>query len=112
MTAQAQSPVDLGGAYVVDTVNAVGSRGAEIATATDALYASTKLQLFVVYVDSFSGVSDKTAWATSVARKNGLGAGNILLAVATVDRNYSIYYGDSAPDKSITQSRPTTSFPR
>jgi hypothetical protein len=104
MTAQAQSPVDLGGAYVVDTVNAVGSRGAEIATATDALYASTKLQLFVVYVDSFSGVSDKTAWATSVARKNGLGAGNILLAVATVDRNYSIYYGDAAPDKSITQS--------
>ena len=60
MTAEAQSPVDLGGAYVVDTVNAVGSRGAEITAATDALYASTKLQLFVVYVDRFTGVSDKT----------------------------------------------------
>jgi uncharacterized membrane protein YgcG len=103
-TAQAQSPVDLGGAYVVDTVNAVGSRGSEITAATDALYSATKLQLFVVYVDSFTGVSDKTAWASSVAKKNGLGANDILLAVATVDRNYSIYYGSSAPDASITDS--------
>ncbi|MHC5796893.1 TPM domain-containing protein [Lacisediminihabitans sp. FW035] len=101
-TAQAQSPVDLGGAYVVDTVNAVGSRASEITAATDALYSATKLQLFVVYVDSFTGVSDKTAWASSVAKKNGLGDNDILLAVATVDRNYSIYYGASAPDASIT----------
>ena len=104
MTAQAQSPVDLGGAYVVDTVNAVGSRGAEITAATDALYASTKLQLFVVYVDRFTGVSDKTTWASSVATKNGLGASDILLAVATVDRNYSISYGASAPDASTTDA--------
>jgi uncharacterized membrane protein YgcG len=104
MTAEAQSPVDLGGAYVVDTVNAVGSRGAEITAATDALYASTKLQLFVVYVDSFTGVSDKTAWATSVAKKNGLGDNDILLAVATVDRNYSIHYGASAPDASAMKA--------
>ena len=104
MTAEAQSPVDLGGAYVVDTVNAVGSRGAEITAATDALYASTKLQLFVVYVDRFTGVSDKTAWAESVAKKNGLGGNDILLAVATVDRNYSIFYGDSAPNAASTQT--------
>ena len=100
MTANAQSPVDLGGRYVVDTVNAVGSRGAEITAATDALYAKTKLQLFVVYVDSFTGVSDKTAWASGVAQRNGLGANDILLAVATVDRNYSIHYGDAAPNAS------------
>ena len=104
ITAEAQSPVDLGGAYVVDTVNAIGSRGAEITAATDALYASTKLQLFVVYVDRFTGVSDKTAWAESVAKKNGLGGNDILLAVATVDRNYSIYYGDSAPNGTSTQT--------
>ena len=104
MAAEAQSPVDLGGAYVVDTVNAVGSRGAEITAATDALYASTKLQLFVVYVDRFTGVSDKTAWAESVAKKNGLGGNDILLAVATVDRNYSIFYGDSAPNAASTQT--------
>ena len=104
MTAHAQSPVDLGGAYVVDTVNAVGSREAEITAATDALYAKTKLQLFVVYVDSFTGVSDKTAWASSVAQRNGLGASDILLAVATVDRNYSIYYGNSAPPASTTMA--------
>ena len=103
ITAHAQSPVDLGGAYVVDQVNAVGSRGAEITAATDALYASTKLQLFVVYVDSFTGVSDKTAWAENVARKNGLGSTDILLAVATADRNYSIFYGNSAPDAGATQ---------
>ena len=104
MTANAQSPVDLGGAYVVDTVNAVGSRGAEITAATDALYAKKKLQLFVVYVDSFTGVSDKTTWASSVAQKNGLGASDILLAVATVDRNYSIHYGDAAPDASTRKA--------
>ena len=104
ISAEAQSPVDLGGAYVVDTVNAVGSRGAEITAATDALYASTKLQLFVVYVDRFTGVSDKTAWAESVAKKNGLGGNDILLAVATVDRNYSIFYGDSAPGAASTQT--------
>ena len=104
MTAEAQSPVDLGGAYVVDTVNAVGARGAEITAATDALYASTKLQLFVVYVDSFTGVSDKTGWAESVAKKNGLGGNDILLAVATVDRNYSIHYGASAPDASAMKA--------
>jgi hypothetical protein len=103
-TAEAQSPVDLGGAYVVDNVNAVGSRGPEITAATDRLYASSKLQLFVVYVDSFTGVSDKTAWATSVAKKNGLGGNDILLAVATVDRNYSIFYGDSAPDAATTHA--------
>jgi hypothetical protein len=103
-SAEAESPVDLGGAYVVDKVNAVGSRGAEINAATDALYASTKLQLFVVYVDSFTGVSDKTAWAESVAKKNGLGGNDILLAVATVDRNYSIHYGASAPDASAMKT--------
>jgi flagellar basal body-associated protein FliL len=88
----------------VDTVNAVASRGSEITAATDALYAATKLQLFVVYVDSFTGVSDKTTWASSVAKKNGLGANDILLAVATVDRNYSISYGASAPDPSTTDA--------
>jgi uncharacterized membrane protein YgcG len=102
--ARAQPPVDLGGAYVVDTVGAVGGRGAEITGATDALYAKTKIQLFVVYVDTFSGVSDKTAWATSTAQKNGLGAGDILLAVATVDRNYSIYYGSSTLGASMTDA--------
>ncbi|MCU1584598.1 MAG: hypothetical protein JWM49_1154 [Microbacteriaceae bacterium] len=85
-------PVDLGGGYVVDQVGAVGSRGPEITKATDDLYAKTKVQLFVVYVDSFTGVSDKTQWAFETAKKNGLGANNILLAVATVDRNYSLFY--------------------
>jgi len=100
MAAEATSPVDLGGAHVVDTVNVVGTRGAEITAATDSLYAKTKLQLFVVYVDSFTGVTDKRAWASSVAQRNGLGANDILLAVATVDRNYSIHYGTAAPDAS------------
>lgn len=103
MAAQAESPVDLGGAYVVDTAGVVGSREAEITAATDSLYAQTKLQLFVVYVDSFTGVTDKTTWATSVAQKNGLGDNDILLAVATVDRNYSIFYGANAPDASTTE---------
>ena len=86
----------LNGAYILDKVNAIGSQGPQITAATDALYAKTKLQLYVVYVASFSGVTDKTKWANATAQANGLGANDILLAVATVDHNYSIFYGRSS----------------
>lgn len=92
----AESPVALNGSHVLDQVSAVGGREAEITTATDSLYSKTKLQLYVVYVSTFSGVTDKTKWAAATAQENGLGSNDILLAVATVDRNYSIYYGRSS----------------
>jgi uncharacterized membrane protein YgcG len=96
-TAIATPPVDLSGAYIVDQVGAIGSHEAEITSAINTLYADTRLQLFVVYVDSFTGVSDPQTWAAATAKKNGLGANNILLAVAVTDRTYNIFYDGSVP---------------
>jgi uncharacterized membrane protein YgcG len=93
----ATPPVDLAGGYVVDRVGAIGGREAEVNSAIDTLYANTKIQLFVVYVDSFTGVSDPQAWAAATAKKNGLGTNNILLAVAVTDRVYNIFYDSSVP---------------
>ncbi|TXN31376.1 TPM domain-containing protein [Lacisediminihabitans profunda] len=95
--AVATPPVDLAGGYVVDQVGALGGRQAEVNSAIDKLYADSKVQLFVVYVDSFTGVSDPQAWAAATARKNGLGKNNILLAVAVSDRVYNVFYDGSVP---------------
>ncbi len=96
-SAIATPPVDLAGGYVVDQVGALGGREAEVNSAIDKLYADTKTQLFVVYVDSFTGVSDPQAWAAATAKKNGLGNNNILMAVAVSDRVYNIFYDGSVP---------------
>lgn len=93
----ATPPVDLAGGYVVDQVGALGGREGEVNSAIDTLYADTRIQLFVVYVDSFTGVSDPQAWAAATAKKNGLGKNNILMAVAVTDRVYTVHYGDSLP---------------
>ena len=93
----AEPPVDLAGAYVLDRSNVVGPREGEIKDAIDGLYQATGLQLFVVYVDSFSGVANPQDWATETATKNGFGANDILLAVATKDRIYSVSYANDSP---------------
>ncbi|HEY8913402.1 TPM domain-containing protein, partial [Lacisediminihabitans sp.] len=95
--AMATPPVDLAGGYVVDQVGALGGREGEVNSAIDTLYADTRIQLFVVYVDSFTGVSDPQAWAAATAKKNGLGKNNILMAVAVTDRLYNIFYDGSVP---------------
>ncbi|MCY7413173.1 MAG: TPM domain-containing protein, partial [Salinibacterium sp.] len=85
--AAAEVPVDLDGAYVLDTVGAIGGEEARVIDALDELYASARIQLFVVYVDNFTGSSN---WANDTAVLNGLGANDVLLAVAIEERNYEI----------------------
>ncbi|MET4781691.1 TPM domain-containing protein [Glaciihabitans sp. UYNi722] len=92
--ALAEPPVDLNGAYVLDNSNVLGSQKSAVTSAVNKLYDDTKLQLFVVYVDSFTGVTDPQDWANETATKNGLGANDILLAVATKDRNYTVSYAN------------------
>lgn len=90
--ASAEPPVDLGGVYIFDSVRAVEGHEPEIANALDRLTADTDVQLFVVYVDSFDGVSPGQSWADATAERNGLGKNDVLMAVAVEDRNYQLSY--------------------
>jgi len=86
----AEDPVQLGGAYVLDTVGAISGDEAEVQDALDSLYDAARIQLFVVFVDSFSSPSDPVDWADTTASDNGLGTNDLLLAVAVEDRQYAI----------------------
>lgn len=88
-TARAEDPVPLSReGQITDEVDAVGDREAQVETALDALYEDRRIQLFVVYVRDFSGRSAQT-WADETANRNGLGQDDVLLAVATHDRQYA-----------------------
>lgn len=84
----ADVPVPLVG-QITDETGALGTRRAEVQQALDRLNIDQRVQLFVVYVNDFSG---RTAadWATETARLTGLGRRDLLLAVATGARQYYI----------------------
>ena len=86
-SAAAEAPVDLNGAYILDTVGAINGDEARVLAALDDLYESSRIQLFVVYVDNFTS---STNWANDTAVLNSLGANDVLLAVAIEERNYEI----------------------
>lgn len=88
--AHADDPVTLSrSGQITDKVGALGDRKQQVATALDTLYAGQRLQLFVVYVSGFSG-RDAQEWANATAQRNGLGQSDVLLAVATHDRQYAV----------------------
>ncbi|MFO7691121.1 MAG: TPM domain-containing protein [Cryobacterium sp.] len=102
LAAQATAPVDFGESHIVDTDEVLNVREAEVTAALSALYDGTGIDLFVAYVPSFTGVQTRTDWADQTAAQNGLGTNDILLAVATDDRQYQI----SAPrDTALTDSQ-------
>ncbi|MFD7862310.1 TPM domain-containing protein [Streptomyces sp. NPDC059783] len=87
--ARADDPVALSrDGQITDRVGALGDRGPEVVTALDRLYDERRLQLFVVYVRDFSGRPPQD-WADATADRNGLGREDLLLAVATHDRQYA-----------------------
>ncbi|MEU0397221.1 TPM domain-containing protein [Streptomyces sp. NPDC006208] len=89
--AHADDPVGLSReGQVTDRVGALDDREPQVEQALDRLYDHQRLQLFVVYVRDFSGRSAQE-WADETARKNGLGTNDVLLAVATHDRQYAYY---------------------
>nr|WP_227412016.1 MULTISPECIES: TPM domain-containing protein [unclassified Cryobacterium] len=88
----AEDPVDLGGAYIFDSVGAVRGQEGAIMDSLDQLAAETDAQLFVVYVDSFEGVPAGSSWADITAEQNGLGNDDVLMAVAVEDRIYQMSY--------------------
>ncbi|MBC7442983.1 MAG: TPM domain-containing protein [Ramlibacter sp.] len=102
--AWAEDPVTFGASHIADPVGAVTERSDEVTAALDRLYAETGTDLFVVYVDSFTGVSDREQWADQTADNNGLGTNDVLLAVATGDRQYQL---SVAPDFALTDAQLT-----
>ncbi|MER5727916.1 TPM domain-containing protein [Streptomyces sp. NPDC002138] len=87
--ARADDPVTLSKqGQITDRVGALGDRAPAVAAALDTLYADRRIQLFVAYVRDFSGRSAQS-WADATAQRSGLGQDDVLLAVATGDRQYA-----------------------
>lgn len=87
--ALAEDPVTLSRTgQLTDRTNALEEREDAAEQALDRLYDDRGVQLFVVYVRDFSGRSPQS-WADATADRNGLGLDDVLLAVATHDRQFA-----------------------
>ena len=86
-------------AQVTDAEGVIGNR-APVDDALAELQRETGIQLFVVFVDSFDGVTAKQ-WTDETARLSGLGDRDALLAVATGDRAYEYSF---PPDSRLTDA--------
>jgi hypothetical protein len=93
----ADDPVDLNGAYVLDRAGVLDGDTSQVRAAIDRLFEERGTQLFVVYVDEFSGSSSDQDWANETAITSGLGDRDILLAIATDERVYSVSVADAFP---------------
>ena len=71
-------------------------RVAQVTDAINRLRDEKRVDLFVVYVDSFDGADPQT-WADRTARLSQLGAEDLLLAVAVQDRAYAVSAADGFP---------------
>lgn len=101
-TAHADDPITLSRTgQITDKVGALGDRKQQVADALEKLYAGHRIQLFVAYVNGFSG-RDAQEWANATAQRNGLGQNDVLLAVATHDRQYAVSADQSS---GFTQSQ-------
>ncbi|MGA7134384.1 MAG: TPM domain-containing protein [Mycobacterium sp.] len=87
-SAAAQPPLRLP-TYITDNAGALSGPGrAAIQSATGKLYSDRRIQLWVVFVDDFSG-QPAVSWAESTRAASDLGDFDAVLAVATVDHSYA-----------------------
>ncbi|MFF0263832.1 TPM domain-containing protein [Streptomyces microflavus] len=111
--ARAEDPVELSrDGQITDRAGALGDRTDAVEDALDRLYAEQRLQLFVVYVRDFSGRSGQT-WSDETANRNGLGQDDVLLSVATHDRQYaySVDAGSELTDGQLSEVASTAIEP-
>ncbi|NLU85035.1 TPM domain-containing protein [Rhodococcus sp. HNM0569] len=89
-TASAEAPSRLA-TQITDTAGALddAQRG-DVQTAIDALYDDRRIRLWVVFVPDFDGTA-ATDWGQRTLQMSNLGDNDALLAVATVDREYSFF---------------------
>jgi uncharacterized membrane protein YgcG len=91
---------------VTDRVGALEGREDEVADAQRRLGEDYRLDLFVIYVDNFSGLSAQD-WALEVAERSQLGINQALLAVATGERVYHLSVDEDYPltDEQLAELR-------
>lgn len=89
-SASADPPGRLAG-QVTDRVQALDGAGrGRVQGAVDRLYESRRVRLWVVFVGDFGGLGAQT-WSERTAALSGFGERDVLLAVATVDREYRLH---------------------
>ncbi|MDL9980432.1 TPM domain-containing protein [Microbacterium sp. ASV49] len=99
----ATDPVTLKRGYVLDDSGVLTPTQEKAAQARlEKLSRDTGLDMWVVYVDSFTNPSSPEQWANQVAENNGLGPNQYLLAIATGSRQFYLS-GDSAGPVSASQ---------
>lgn len=103
--ALAEPPVELSSSNVLDDAGVLGGDTAAVEKSLDVLYASTGIDLFVVYVTTFTDPSNAADWANRAADLNNLGTEDYLLAVATEGRSY---YLSAAADSPLSDSQLTS----
>lgn len=96
--ALATSPVTLGDTRVTDESDVL-SPGQEIAVHEryEGLSASSGVDLWVVYVDTFTNPSSSQEWADQVAVDNGLGINQYLLAISTEGSQFYLSGAEEGP---------------
>lgn len=96
--AATQDPVDFGAGHVVDDAHVLSPHDvATITAAAKQLYDQHHVDLFVVYVDTFTTPTEAADWANDTAARNGLGQRDYLLAIATSGRTYYLSGDDDGP---------------
>ncbi len=95
--AQAEDPVSFGASQIADTVQALGARESDVSAALDDLYADSRIDLYVTYVDSFTGVDPPEQWSDQTADENGMGINDVLLSIAVSDRLYQLSVASDFP---------------
>ncbi|MDT0221871.1 MULTISPECIES: TPM domain-containing protein [unclassified Gordonia (in: high G+C Gram-positive bacteria)] len=81
--------------YVVDSADAISpAQRTELEAAIDSLYNAHAVQMWIVYVRDFDGLTSEE-WANRTAAASELGDHDALLAVATEDRGYRLFAPDS-----------------
>ena len=98
--ATAEPPLDVTGT-ITDEVGVLDDdERADVQAALDDHFDATRSQLFVVYVDTFDGLSGAD-WAAQTAQTSGLGVADILLVVATQQRAYGFDVPDDISDADL-----------
>jgi chromosome segregation ATPase len=87
-SAAAQPPFRLS-SYITDNTGVLTGPGrGAIQSATGKLYSDRRIQLWVVFVDNFSG-QPAVSWAENTRAASDLGDFDAVLAVATIDHSYA-----------------------
>ncbi|WP_405373324.1 MULTISPECIES: TPM domain-containing protein [unclassified Microbacterium] len=97
-SAAATEPVPLGAERILDAAGVLSpEQEAAADSRLDALSADTDVDLWVVYVDEFTGAESSAEWANETASLNNLGPHQYLLAIATEGRAYFLSADTSGP---------------